>query len=470
MNPSPKIGFLSLGCPRNLVDTEVMLGIIKRAGWRVEEDIDSSDIAVINTCGFIKDAKEESIDAILKVARLKKEGRLKALIVTGCLSERYKEELVKELPEVDAFLGTGNFFDIAEVIKKLSSNGNRLKIKTGNFIYDHKSPRFLLTPPHYAYVKISEGCRNNCSYCVIKEIRGGFRSRPIPSVIAELKKLSNEKSLKEIILIGQDTTLYGADLYKAPSICKLLKEACSLGAFKWVRLLYTHPAHIQDCLIDLMRNEPSLCKYVDLPIQHINDNVLKRMNRGVTKKDIIRVIGKIKNRVPDIAIRTSLIVGFPQETEREFEELLGFIKEIEFDRLGVFLYSREEGTPAYSFRRQIPERIKKERFDLVMKAQQEVSRQNNARFLGKTIEVLIDEKDKSNPDLFIGRTEFDAPEVDGIVYIKSPPQTMADPPRILAEKISSVNLTSRQVKLKVGEFVKVKITDTLEYDLVGETI
>ncbi len=491
-----KIGFLSLGCPRNLVDTEVMLGIIKRAGWRIEEDIYSSDIAVINTCGFIKDAKEESIDAILKVARLKKEGRLKALIVTGCLSERYKEELVKELPEVDAFLGTGNFFDIAEVIKKLSLNGDRLKIKTGNFInsarngvprpvrnlvkrefisngaghgisngiYDHKSPRLLLTPPHYAYVKISEGCRNSCSYCVIKEIRGDFRSRPTPSVIAELKKLSNEKSLKEIILIGQDTTLYGADLYKAPGICKLLKEACSLGAFKWVRLLYTHPAHIQDCLIDLMRNEPSLCKYIDLPIQHINDNVLKRMNRGVTKKDIIGVIGKIKNRVPDIAIRTSLIVGFPQETEQEFEELLGFIKEIEFDRLGVFLYSREEGTPAYSFKRQIPERIKKERFDLVMKAQQEVSRQNNARFLGKAIEVLIDEKDKSNPDLFIGRTEFDAPEVDGIVYIKS---------KIKNQKLkfkTQHRTQNIEPELKVGEFVKVKIIDTLEYDLVGTPV
>jgi ribosomal protein S12 methylthiotransferase len=487
-----KIGFLSLGCPRNLVDTEVMLGIIKKAGWRVEEDINNSDIAVINTCGFIKDAKEESIEAILKVARLKKEGMLKALIVTGCLSERYKEELGKELPEVDAFLGTGNFSDIAEVIKKLPLNGNRVKtvpVLTGtsnfinpvrngvpgrgisNWIYDHKSPRLLLTPPHYAYTKISEGCRNNCSYCVIKEIRGDFRSRPSPSIIAELKKLSAEKPLKEIILIGQDTTLYGADLYKAPSICKLLKEVCSLGAFKWVRLLYTHPAHIQDCLIDLMRNEPSLCKYIDLPIQHINDNVLKRMNRGVTKKEIIRIIGKLKKHIPDIAIRTSLIVGFPGETEQEFEELLDFVKEIEFDRLGVFLYSREEGTPAYSFECQIPERVKKERFNLIMKAQQEVSMRNNARFLGKTLEVLIDEKDKSDPNLFIGRTEFDAPEVDGIVYIKSKIpacQGKTAGRKNQKSKFKTQHRTQNtEPKLKVGEFVRVKIIDTLEYDLVG---
>ncbi len=464
MNPSLKIGFLSLGCPRNLVDTEVMLGLIKNAGYIVEEDINQSDVAVVNTCGFIKDAKEESIEMILKVAALKKEGSLRGLIVTGCLSQRYKDQLKKELPEVDVFLGTSEFKYIADAIKSLPSNGNRLKIKTGNFsypvrndvrrrgisnwVYDHKSPRFLLTPSHYTYLKISEGCKNNCSYCVIKKLRGDFRSRPLPSVLKELKALAENKPLKEIVLIGQDTTLYGVDLYGKPKISKLLREVCSLNRFKWLRLLYTHPSHIKRDFIDVVRDEPSICKYIDLPVQHISDRILKRMNRGISRGGIIGLIEKLRKEIPDIAIRTSLIVGFPGETESDFKELLDFVCQTEFDRLGVFIYSREEGTPAFSFRNQVPEKIKKERFDLIMKTQQEISRRNNRKFLGMVLDVLIDEKDENDSALFIGRTEFDAPEVDGIVYVKS-------------------KIKNQKLKVKIGEFVKVKIIDTLEYDLVG---
>ncbi|MBM3252750.1 MAG: 30S ribosomal protein S12 methylthiotransferase RimO [Candidatus Omnitrophica bacterium] len=449
MNFSPqKIGFLSLGCPRNLVDTEVMLGFVKEAGFTLTDDIYKSEVVVINTCGFIKEAKEESIEAILKVAELKKEGNLKSLIVAGCLSQGYKEELKKELPEVDAFLGTGELKSIVDIIKALPINGSNIKIKSSDFLYDHRSPRVLLTPEHYAYVKISEGCRNNCSYCIIKNLRGNFRSRLLSSILNEVKTLSKKKPPREIILIGQDTTLYGVDLYKKPRIYELLNKICSLSIIKWIRLLYTHPAHFDDSLIDVIRDKPSICKYIDLPIQHINDEILKRMNRKISKRDIIRLIERLRKNIPNVAIRTSLIVGFPGETEKEFRELLDFVRQVEFERLGVFIYSREEKTPAFNFKCQVPEGIKRERFDLIMKTQQEIAKQKNTKFLGRILDILIDEKDENDTSLFIGRTEFDAPEVDGVVYV-------------------SVKRKAQSEKLKVGEFTKVKIIDTLEYDLVG---
>ncbi|MFH0839168.1 MAG: 30S ribosomal protein S12 methylthiotransferase RimO [Candidatus Omnitrophota bacterium] len=453
LHKAERISFLSLGCPRNLVDTEVMMGILKKKGYIIEENMENSDIAIINTCGFIKDATQESIDIILKVIRLKKEGNLKNIVVTGCLSQRYEGELKKELPEVDAFLGTSDFVGIADVIKNVSARyAHTINIeKRPAFLYDHMSPRVMLTPPHYAYIKISEGCGNNCSYCIIKALRGSFRSRDLTSIIKEAESLSKDRCLKEIVLIGQDTTLYGTDLYKKPKITELLKRLSALNTFGWIRLLYAHPAHIEDSLIEVMQGARVICRYVDLPIQHINDKILKNMNRNITKSGIIKLIEKLRKRIPGLAIRTSLIVGFPGETEVEFQELRDFIREIGFERLGVFLYSREEGTPAFGFKGQVSEKIKKERFDEIMKVQQEISRVKNEKFLGQTLNVLIDEKNNNDPGTFLARTEFDAPEVDGMVYVKS----------------KSKNQKS---KIEVGKFVKVKIIDTLEYDLVGAPV
>ena len=429
-----------------------MLGFIKKAGYKVVEDINRADVAIINTCGFIKDAKEESLDTIFKVASLKKDGNLQSLIVTGCLSQRYEKELKKELPEVDAFLGTSEFRDIVGVIKKLSLKTKDVNIRSrANFLYDHKDPRFMISPSHYAYVKISEGCRNKCSYCIIKDLRGSFRSRNFESIIKEVKNLGNNKHLREVVLIGQDTTLYGMDLYHKSRISELVKKVASFGVAGWIRLLYTHPAHLDNSLMEVMAKEPSVCKYIDLPIQHINDTILKRMNRQTSKKSIISLVNRIRKDIPGVAIRSSLIVGFPGETKGEFKELVDFVQEIRFERLGVFTYSKEEGTPAFGFKNHISEKVKKERFDTIMKLQQEISKENNKKFLGKSLRVLIDEVDEKDHDLFIGRTEFDAPEVDGVVYIKQ----------------SSL---SRKNLLKIGEFIKVRVVDTLEYDLVAEPI
>jgi len=409
-----KVGILSLGCPRNLTDSENILGRLCGKGHTIV-DLDKADIGIVNTCAFIEEAKRESIDAILDLIELKKEGRLKKVIVYGCLTQRYKEELKHQLPEVDAFVG------------RVSLN--------------HTQRPFSLTPRHYAYLKICEGCVNNCSYCIIPRIKGKFVSLDINTLLERAKQLDRDK-VSELNIIGQDITAYGLDIYKEKSLPKLLnsliKQIKNIG---WLRLFYLYPSRIDSELLKIVRDERRICKYIDLPVQHINSRILKLMRRGTTKKDIFRILDKVRKEIPQVAIRTSVIVGFPSETDREFKELIEFIEEGRFERLGAFIYSAEEGSAAYNFKKQVPQKVKAERFNAVMARQQEISRRINQGFLGKTMDILIDEKQAG---LYLGRSQYDAPEVDGLVYVKS------------------------KFNLKPGEFVKVKITDTREYDLVGE--
>jgi len=424
MNPVRTIGILSLGCPKNLVDSEAILADYLKKGFKVIDEPGKADVVVVNTCAFIEDAKKESIDVILDLIQLKKEGRIKKIIVAGCLPQRYEKVLRKELTEVDIFHGVRDF-------KK-----------------DNPDERLLITPAHYAYIKISEGCDNKCSYCIISQIRGRYRSRPKEIVLKEINDLyaNSGGELKEINLISQDLTYYGMDLYKKYALPDLLGSIDK--KIKWVRLLYAHPAHFTDELILAIKESPRICKYIDLPVQHINDRLLKSMGRKITKKGIFDLIAKLRKNIPGIAIRSSLIVGLPGETDKEFKELLEFIKDIKFERLGIFTYSREEDTPAFNFKNQVSDKEKRRRLDEAMKLQQEISKGINASFIGKTLEILIDEK--QDDATFIGRTYADAPEVDGQVFVK-------------------VGANGHS-PLHIGNFVDVKVTDTLEYDLVGEAV
>jgi len=446
----PTVGILSLGCPRNLLDSEIIAGSLKKSGFKIIAAEDDPDICVINTCAFIESAREESVDAIVEAAQLKKEGRIKKLVICGCLTQLYKGKLVKELKEADLLLGTSDIPKIAGLMKGLSSrsrlnDNKRLEVSSRlDYLYDEKSPRLAMTPPHYAYVKISEGCSNFCSYCIISRLRGAFRSRELASVVEEVRRLSRGGRLKEINLIGQDTTLFGIDRYGRPELPRLLRKICAVkNSVRWIRILYTHPAHYSGELIRTIRGEPKICKYLDIPVQHISDSVLKRMNRQTAKREIEDLIGKLRREIPGVALRTSVIVGFPGETEKDFNELLNFLSRARFERLGAFIYSREEGTKAARFAKQVPERIKKERFDGVMKTQKEISSEINRAYIGKAVDVLIDERVEGERSKAMGRTERDAPEIDGAVYVSGR-------------------------NLKVGEFCRVKITGAMEYDLVGE--
>ncbi len=441
-----KIGLVSLGCPRNLVDSEIIVGSLKSRGHRIV-DIEKADAAIVNTCSFIESARAESVDVILQAERLKAEGKVKFLIVAGCLAQRHYRDMTGELKSVDAFVGTSDFHRMPEIIESLSRRGRTFSTvsKKLEYLADEKSPRSLLTPRHYAYLKISEGCDNRCSYCVISSLRGPFRSRHIESIVKEARSLQR-LGAKELNIIGQDTTMYGVDIYGRPRLAELLRKLSSLkSGRRWTRLLYTHPAHYQNALIDIIAEGGSICKYLDLPIQHASDRMLKAMNRGVTRSDITKLIDRLRTRIKDIAIRTSIIVGFPGETDRDFEELLKFLRDVKFERLGAFMYSREEGTKAYGLGNQIEEKLKKERLDEVMKLQQAISEETNKRFLGRELEVLIDEPSEEEAGVFLGRTQYDAPEVDGIVYVKGK-------------------------GLKPGDFKQVRIVDTLEYDFVGELV
>ena len=441
------IGIKSLGCPRNFVDTEVICGKLREKGYQMSEKIENSDIVIINTCSFIRDAVEESIEEILNLVKLKKEGKIKHIIVTGCLPQRYKDDnIAQEFPEVDAFLGVGELLDIDNAIKSVLRSEQIFKVgHEPKFLYNHNTPRTILTPRHYAYIKISEGCQNNCAYCLIPQIRGNHRSRKIEDIIEEVKMISEKQNIVEIILIGQDTTLYGIDLYGEYKLAELLKKISllELKNLKWIRLLYTHPAHYNDKLIEVIANDPKICPYLDLPLQHISDRMLKGMNRSVKKNDVIRLMNKLRDRIPNLTLRTTLMVGFPGETNKDFKELLSFVKEFRFERLGAFIFSREEGTLAYHFPQQIPLRVKKERLKALMLSQQSISKEINNGYLGKEIEVLVDKIKLGKPEVSIGRTKGDAPEIDGKVMIK--------------------NYRSR-----VGEIIKVKVLEALEYDLVGE--
>lgn len=442
-----RVGMISLGCARNLLDSEVMLGSLKKGGFEIVDIEKDPDICIINTCAFVRSAREESLDQILEVERLKKLGRIKHLVIAGCLSQLYKSDLARGLKSADLIVGTSDFPRIAELVKNLSKGRARSHVSGHlDYIYDESSPRFLLTPKHYAYVKISEGCSNSCSYCIISKLRGSFRSRPIESIVKEVISLSRAGSLREINLIGQDTTLFGSDRYGKKYLQLLLRQICALkNSVRWVRILYTHPAHYSGELIAAIKDEDKICKYLDLPIQHINDGILAMMNRRTTKKDIAGLLKKLRKNIPGLVLRTSVIVGFPTETDEVFRELLDFVRDTRFDRLGAFIYSKEDGTKASKFEGQVAEDVKQARYDELMKLQQGISQEINRSSLGRTIEVLIDERSQEDKNIFLARTYGDAPEVDGNVYVSGP-------------------------YLKAGEFKKVRITDVLEYDLVGEAI
>ncbi|WP_224984701.1 30S ribosomal protein S12 methylthiotransferase RimO [Geomonas agri] len=440
-----KVSLVSLGCPKNLVDAEVMLGYLSKDEYEVTTDEMQADIIVVNTCSFIKEAKQESIDTILDLADRKHDARCKLLIVTGCLPQRYQEELAKELPEVDIFIGTGDYPRIAEIIAEKKGTDSQL-CYTGdpNFVYNDELPRLQSSPHYTAYLKIAEGCSNNCSYCVIPALRGAHRSRPFATLMAEAKSLV-AAGVKELNLIAQDITAYGRDLPEQPSLELLVQELAKLEGLKWIRLLYAYPDGVRDSLIDLIKNEPKVCKYLDLPIQHISDPVLKNMKRRSGEADIRTLITKLRREIPDIAIRTSLIVGFPGETNDDFKKLLQFVEETRFDRLGVFCYSREEGTPAADMSDQVSERIKRERHKKLMRTQARVSFKHNRTLVDSEEDVLVEGYSEETELLLKGRSSRQAPDVDGQVYITA----------------GNAN---------VGDIVRLKITDSSDYDLIGEII
>lgn len=423
-----KVSVINLGCARNLVDAQTILGRIRRQGYQIG-DLKESDVAIINTCAFVEEAKRESIDAILGLIDLKKKGRLKKVIVAGCLAQRYGKELAKEFKDVDAIIG----------VQKLEK--------------DKLPDQVSLTPRHFAYLKICESCYNRCSFCIIPSIKGKFVSRTIESVVREARDL-DARGVKEVNVIGQDITAYGMDIYRRKALAGLLKEMTAVARnIRWIRLLYAFPAHVSDELIDVIASESRICKYVDIPLQHISDKLLHSMNRGMTAQQTLSLIHKIRERIPEAHLRTTFIVGLPGETDEDFQELLRFVRETRFEKLGVFVYSREEGTPAFDMPNQVPERVKKERLDVLMRAQQEISRSFQERLIGRTLPVLIDEEGAKPPrqkgegrDFYLGRTEYDAPEVDGVVHVYS------------------------GKKLKPGDMVNVKITDAYEYDLAGESV
>jgi len=433
----PKVNLISLGCPKNLVDSERILGQLEVNGYQVVDQAHEADLIIINTCGFIQEAKEESIETILNVARLKEEGTCKALIVVGCLAQRYRVEIEKELPEVDLVLGIDKIPQITYFCDRILKRRSRTT-ETWGF-------RHLMTPPHYAYLRIADGCDNRCSYCAIPLIRGRQRSRSIEALYMEARKLV-DMGVQELILVAQDTTRYGVDLYGEPRLVELLTELSKVNGLRWIRLLYTHPAHWNEQLIDLIAENEKICKYVDVPVQHISDELLGLMNRKTTKKEVISLIEKLRSRIPGITLRTSVIVGFPGEEDRHFEELIEFIRDVRFDRLGAFVYSQEEDTPAARFGGQVPDGAKRERFQTLMEVQQHISAELNRSMVGKVLEVLIDERRNGfgfMQPLLIGRAQRDAPDVDGQVFITA---GQASP----------------------GEFVDVEITEAYEYDLVGE--
>lgn len=441
-----KVGLISLGCPKNQVDSEIMLGYLTKAGFTITNKENEAEIAIVNTCGFINDAKEESIERIIEAGRLKENGICKSLIVAGCLSERYKEDLIKELPEVDAFIGVSDMERIADVCNELIESHN---VATQRYVpLQEPVSRILINPSHYAYVKIAEGCNNRCSYCTIPSIRGGYKSREIETIINEVEQLVS-KGVKEINIVAQDTTDYGLDIYKKRRLAALLKGLVKIKNLFWIRLLYTYPEHFDDELINIIASEEKLCNYIDIPIQHIDDEILKKMKRKSSEKQIRGLIERLRRTIPDIVLRTSLIAGFPGETEAQYKRLYNFVKEAEFHRLGVFAYSKEEGTPASRYKNQITQKIKHRRKNEIMRLQSKISLNKNRELIGKTLKALINGLSNESELLIDGRYYGQAPEVDGVVYIND-----------------GIGLD----KIRAGDFVNVEITEAHEYDLVGRTI
>lgn len=440
-----KISMVSLGCPKNLVDAEVMLGFLDREGYEITTDEKDADIIIVNTCSFIKEAKQESIDAILDLADRKHDGRCRLLIVTGCLPQRYQEELCRELPEVDIFIGTGDYPRIAEIIAEKRGTSEQLRyIGDPNFVYDEDSPRLQSTPIYSAYLKIAEGCSNRCSYCLIPSLRGAFRSRPMDAVVEEARRLVTGGA-REINIVAQDVTRYGRDLEDGATLEELIRKLAEIEDLRWIRLLYAYPDGITDGLLRVIRDEKKVCKYLDIPLQHISDPILSKMNRRSTSGEIRALIARLRQEIPDIALRTSLIVGFPGETEDDFRQLLHFVEETRFDRLGVFCYSREEGTPAADMADQISERVKRERYKKLMTAQGRLSFKRNRSLVGKVEEVIVEGYSEETELLLKGRSSRQAPDIDGQVYITAG-------------------------NASVGDIVRLKITDSSDYDLIGEIL
>ncbi|MCI9023320.1 MAG: 30S ribosomal protein S12 methylthiotransferase RimO [Dorea sp.] len=436
--------FISLGCDKNLVDSEVMLGLLDAKGYRIVDEEQEADIIVINTCCFIHDAKEESIRTILEMAEYKKEGRLKALIVTGCLAQRYQQEILKEIPEVDAVVGTTSYDRIIRVIEEALAGDGRVELADVDSLPLVGEKRLLTTGGHYAYLKIAEGCDKHCTYCIIPKIRGNYRSVPMERLMKEAEELA-EQGVKELILVAQETTLYGKDLYGERSLHRLLEGLCKIGGIRWIRLLYCYPEEIYDELIQVIKKEKKICHYLDLPIQHASDEILKRMGRKTSREQLEKIIWKLREEIPDITLRTTLITGFPGETKEQHEELMEFIDEMEFDRLGVFTYSPEEDTPAADMPDQIPEEVKEERRAELMELQQEIAFDQAEEMTGREVLVMVEGK-VVDEDAYVGRTYRDAPNVDGLIFIHTEEELMS------------------------GDFARVKVAGALEYDLIGELI
>ena len=439
-----KIMFISLGCDKNLVDTEKMLGLLGAKGYSFTDDETEAEIIIVNSCCFINDAKEESIETILEMAQYKENGNLKALIVTGCLAERYKDEIIKEIPEVDAVLGTASYDDIVEAVDASLNGEKPLIFKEINRIPEIDVNRMVTTGGYYAHLKIAEGCDKHCTYCIIPKIRGNFRSVPMESLVKEAEYLASI-GVKELILVAQETTMYGVDLYGEKSLHILLKELCKINGIKMVRIMYCYPEEIYDELIETIATEKKVCHYLDMPIQHCSDSVLKRMGRRTSKNELIAIINKLRQRIPDIVLRTTLIAGFPGETEENHQEMMEFVDEMEFDRLGVFTYSPEENTPAATMDNQLPEDVKEQWRDEIMELQQEIAFDKSISMIGRELLVMVEGK-KANEPAYVGRTYMDAPGIDGNIFIST------------GEEFIS------------GDLVKVKVTGANEYDLIGEVL
>ena len=436
-----KILFISLGCDKNLADSEEMLGLLTAGGHEITDDETQADAIVINTCCFIKDAKEESVETILEMAEYKKTGSCHALIVTGCIAQRYQKEIIEEVPEVDAVLGTTSYGDIVKALEEAVAGNHFEEFRDIDYLPDTGSKRVLTTGGHFGYLKIAEGCDKHCTYCIIPKLRGKFRSVPMERLIAQAEDMA-EQGVKELILVAQETTVYGKDLYGKKSLHILLKKLCEIRGIRWIRILYCYPEEIYDELIETIRDEKKICHYLDIPIQHASDRILKRMGRRTSKQELIDIVGKLRKEIPDIVLRTTLITGFPGETEEDHEELKEFVDEMEFDRLGVFTYSPEENTPAAEMADQVPEEVKEERRDELMELQQEISYDRGQDRIGQELLVMIEGK-VADESAYIGRTYGDAPKVDGYIFVQTGELLMT------------------------GDFAKVRVTGALEYDLIG---
>ena len=437
-----KVLFISLGCDKNLADSEEMLGMLVENGYTLTNDETEAEIIVVNTCAFIHDAKEESINSILEMARYKTEGVLKVLLVTGCLAQRYKEEIIKEIPQVDAVLGTTSFGDIIKALDKVFEGERYLEFKDINALTEISKKRVLTTGGYYGYLKIAEGCDKRCTYCIIPKLRGNYRSIPMEQLISQAEYLA-EQGVRELILVAQETTVYGKDIYQEKCLHKLLKELCKIPGIQWIRILYCYPEEIYPELIQTMKEEKKICHYLDLPIQHCSDKILKKMGRRTTKQELIDIVTLLRKEIPDIVLRTTLITGFPGETEEDHEELMEFIDTMEFDRLGVFTYSAEEDTPAANMPNQIEEEVKQDRQAELMELQQEISIDKGNDKIGTCVEVMIEGK-VADENAYVGRTYGDAPNVDGYIFINTDTELMS------------------------GDFARVHVTGALEYDLIGE--